>query len=265
MKLYNKPLTNLCAILLITCASVSAQTPVETLQAQYNGCIKAGRNKTECAKRWYQQTDSLLQLTYQQLWNRCDSAQRSNLEDEREEWMERRNAFFEVTMARFRRSSPDDPAEMFASNIGFINKHIAELQLSEPKHYSPELFQVGINGKYELPDDPGREEDDDYVRRLTVRVEDDGNVFFKLFMRSDYGGGSRAILSDVLPLKGNTGVYNYDAVGGTCSIRFIFKRRGVVVQLNTPEPGVNCVYGSNMPIDGFYRRISAKRPGYSAL
>lgn len=265
MKFYRKPLMNLCAILLAASVAANAQTPTEILQSRYNACIKAGDNKTDCAKRWYQQTDSLLESVYQQLRNRCDSAQLVNLADEREEWMERRNAFFEVTLGRYKRNAPDEPSEMFASNIGFLNKRIQELQVSEPQHYSPERFLVAINGKYELPDDREREEDDSYERRFTARQETDGSVLFKLLMRSDYGGGSKVVLSDTLHLVKNTGIYTYEAPGGSCSLRFEFKRRGVQIQLLPAEAGVNCIFGGDMPIDGFYLRISTKRPGYSAL
>lgn len=264
MKLYSKPLITLCAIVLAGTWRAGAQTSTDALHAQYSTCVKLGGNKIDCAKRWYQQTDSLLETVYQQLWKRCDSAQRVNLEDEREEWMEQRNLYFKSSYADFKRKDPDDPFPMFMANIGFINKRIKNLQLSEPKHYAPSSFLVGITGSYELEAEPGSVEEV-YVRRLLVREGNDGVTLMRLFFRSRDEEQNRVVLADSLPLQQNGALYVYDVPGGTCSIRFNFTRRGVNIRLLPAQEGVNCVFGKRVPIDGFYKRTSTKAPSYKAL
>lgn len=241
---------------------VKAQTPADTLKARYEACISQGRDKIECGKIWYQQTDSLMEVCYQELKSHCDSVQLVNLEDERQEWMEFRNNYYKSTYAAFKRNNPDDPTEMFKANIAFLNKRIKELTNSVPGHYLPEYFQVGITGKYQLRKvtEQVNADGDAYSTELRVRMKEDGGAYF--WLRAHTGGPDRddITLMDTTRLTGNASLYTYAVPGGTCSIQFRFTRTGVHVQLLREDEKLHCGFGRVLPIDGFYRRISSKAP-----
>lgn len=252
----------LVGVLIVWAGALRAQTAIETLQKQFEACVAAGGNKAECCRLWYQRTDSLLEATYQRLWVSGDSAQRFNMEDEREEWLEWRNAYFRDSYAIFKRRSPDDPSDMFRANIAFVNKRIQELVNSEIKHYSPAFFQVGITGRYLLQKekDEVNAENNPYVTELKVRMRDNGSAYF--WLRSHTLGADRddITLMDTTRLVNNGSFYTYAVSGGSCSIAFRFTRRGVTLNLIREDEKISCGFGSILPVDGFYRRTSSKSP-----
>jgi uncharacterized protein YecT (DUF1311 family) len=98
-------------------------------------CLDSGVNMLGCAKKFYFQMDSLLNVVYSNLRLTLDSSQKAVLKKEQQLWLIKRDAYFKKTFAVFKKKNPDrwedtaqdDAMLMYESNSEFVKNRILYL------------------------------------------------------------------------------------------------------------------------------------------
>lgn len=135
------------SIIHLTCFS-QTRSVLDSLENRYQACLDKGKNMFGCAKLFYQQMDSLLNVQYKQLRSSCDSVQKENLKQEQLKWLAKRDAYFKQTLNTFKSKNPkadpfgnafgaqDDAMSMFDDNATFVKKRLLELIGKKPTDFS---------------------------------------------------------------------------------------------------------------------------------
>lgn len=126
------------SIIHLACFS-QTKSVVDSLENRYQACLDKGRNMLGCAKLFYQQMDSLLNVQYKQLRSSCDSIGKEKLKEEQLKWLTKRDTYFKQTLGTFKsknlKADPfgnafgaqDDAMMMFDDNAAFVKKRVLEL------------------------------------------------------------------------------------------------------------------------------------------
>ncbi len=65
---------------------------------------------------------------------------------------------------------------------------------------------------------------------------------------------------DTLDYRSNKSVYINMQIDTTCKISFNFSKKGIIVKEETADFNSGCGFGHAVVADGFYRKISSKKP-----
>ncbi len=76
------------------CNSQTLET-VYKMKSDYQKCLNKGQNMRNCALEYYNQSDSLLNVSYKNLKSKISSKVQSKLKKEQLEWLKKRDQFFQ--------------------------------------------------------------------------------------------------------------------------------------------------------------------------
>ncbi|MGN7809630.1 lysozyme inhibitor LprI family protein [Flavobacterium sp. 22076] len=76
------------------CNSQTLET-VYKMKSDYQKCLNKGQNMRNCALEYYNQSDSLLNVSYKSLKSKISSKEQSKLKKEQLEWLKKRDQFFQ--------------------------------------------------------------------------------------------------------------------------------------------------------------------------
>lgn len=76
------------------CNSQTLET-VYKMKSDYQKCLNKGQNMRNCALEYYNQSDSLLNVSYKNLKSKISSKEQSKLKKEQLEWLKKRDQFFQ--------------------------------------------------------------------------------------------------------------------------------------------------------------------------
>lgn len=89
-------------VLLIFISLKSNSQTLETiykLKSKYQKCLDKGNNMRNCALEYYNQSDSLLNVSYKNLKAKMSSKEQSKLKKEQLAWLKKRDQFFQKVYA----------------------------------------------------------------------------------------------------------------------------------------------------------------------
>lgn len=138
------------AIITFTCSRSSGQknTTIDKLEQEYTACLDKGKTMLGCARIFYRQMDSMLNVQYTKLRISCDQIQAKNLKEEQVAWLAKRDEYFKKTLAEFKKKNPgadpygssfgarDDAMIMFDNNATFVKSRVVALANTNPAAYS---------------------------------------------------------------------------------------------------------------------------------
>lgn len=113
----------------------NAQT-IETLnkfKTSYQHCLDSGSGMKNCAIEYYNQSDSLLNVSYKNLKLKLSSKEQSKLKKEQLEWIKQRDKYFEKVYAdtkkegHFTEGSSDFDMVVFDEKAKFVFIRVKEL------------------------------------------------------------------------------------------------------------------------------------------
>ena len=125
-------------ITLLVCITGQAQTTktIDSLENETKRCYDKGGYMLGCAKKFYYQMDSMLNVVYFKLRSGFDSTQKVSLKKEQLKWLATRDAFFKSTFKKFKKNNPaispygsawgaqDDAMFMYDDNAKYIKKRV---------------------------------------------------------------------------------------------------------------------------------------------
>ncbi|HUS02881.1 MAG TPA: lysozyme inhibitor LprI family protein [Chitinophagaceae bacterium] len=112
---------------------------IDSLQNAEQNCLDRGQYMLGCAKRFYAQMDSMLNLVYLKLHSTLDNTKQVKLKMEQRLWLAKRNTYFKKTLKKFKDNNPnispsgsawgaqDDAMFMYDDNAAFVKTRIWEL------------------------------------------------------------------------------------------------------------------------------------------
>lgn len=89
-------------VLLVFISLKSNSQTLETiykLKSKYQKCLDKGNNMRNCALEYYNQSDSLLNVSYKNLKTKMSSKEQSKLKKEQLAWLKKRDQFFQKVYA----------------------------------------------------------------------------------------------------------------------------------------------------------------------
>ncbi|QSW89433.1 MULTISPECIES: lysozyme inhibitor LprI family protein [Flavobacterium] len=89
-------------VLLVFISLKSNSQTLETiykLKSKYQKCLDKGNNMRNCALEYYNQSDSLLNVSYKNLKAKMSSKEQSKLKKEQLAWLKKRDQFFQKVYA----------------------------------------------------------------------------------------------------------------------------------------------------------------------
>lgn len=112
---------------------------IDSLQKAEQNCLDQGKYMLGCAKMFYFQMDSMLNVVYLKLSSRLDLEAQSGLRTEQKLWLAKRDTYFKQTLKKFSGANPgispygsaggaqDDAMFMYDDNAAFIKKRVLVL------------------------------------------------------------------------------------------------------------------------------------------
>ncbi|WDF61505.1 lysozyme inhibitor LprI family protein [Flavobacterium sp. KACC 22758] len=89
-----KSIILVCILASMYCNSQTLET-VYKMKSDYQKCLNKGQNMRNCALEYYNQSDSLLNVSYKNLKSKISSKEQSKLKKEQLEWLKKRDQFFQ--------------------------------------------------------------------------------------------------------------------------------------------------------------------------
>lgn len=113
----------------------NAQTieTVNKFKTSYQHCLDSGSGMKNCAIEYYNQSDSLLNVSYKNLKLKLSSKEQSKLKKEQLEWIKQRDKYFEKVYAdtkkegHFTEGSSDFDMVVFDEKAKFVFIRVKEL------------------------------------------------------------------------------------------------------------------------------------------
>lgn len=115
------------------CSFAQSRRAVEDMAARHQTCLDEGRHMLQCSREYYRQMDSLLNMTYKNLYSGMAPAEREMLKKEQVSWLRRRDEYFKEQQAKYRKSfdAGEMGADMFMvvydDDAEFVKERILEL------------------------------------------------------------------------------------------------------------------------------------------
>jgi uncharacterized protein YecT (DUF1311 family) len=98
---------NLILIILVFLATnayaQTSQAALDSLESQYQQCLSSDHRMYDCAVNYYQQLDSLLNSTLQQLYSNLDQDKLQQLQSDQSAWEEKKTEYFKKIDERVER------------------------------------------------------------------------------------------------------------------------------------------------------------------
>jgi len=133
--------TLLLYISVVAAAFIPVNSPAQNgktivrMEEAEQACLDSGVYMPGCAKKFYFQMDSLLNIVYTELRLTLDSSQKVALKKEQKLWLIKRDTYFKKALAGFKKKNPgrsedtaqDDAMLMYESNAEFVKNRILYL------------------------------------------------------------------------------------------------------------------------------------------
>lgn len=113
----------------------NAQTmeTVSKLKTSYQHCLDSGSGMKNCSIEYYNQSDSLLNISYKNLKLKLSSKEQSKLKKEQLDWIKKRDLYFEKVYSdtkkegHFSEGSNDFDMVVFDEKANFVFARVREL------------------------------------------------------------------------------------------------------------------------------------------
>jgi len=113
----------------------NAQTmeTVNQLKSSYQHCLNSGNGMKNCSIEYYNQSDSLLNISYKNLKLKLSSKEQSKLKKEQLDWIKKRDLYFEKVYSdtkkegHFTEGSSDFDMVVFDEKANYIFARVKEL------------------------------------------------------------------------------------------------------------------------------------------
>jgi uncharacterized protein YecT (DUF1311 family) len=110
---------------------------VDTLQAAYLHCLDEGSNMTACAKVFYIQMDSMLNIVYNKLQATLNEPEKTALKKDQAAWLLNRDIYFKQTALQLQKNNQhktsikkpgqDNTMMIYDANAGFVKQRVIVL------------------------------------------------------------------------------------------------------------------------------------------
>jgi uncharacterized protein YecT (DUF1311 family) len=101
---------------------------ISKLDSAYQICLDKGENMPGCSERYYSQMDSMLNVVYNLLRIRSDTAGRKHLKAEQKEWLSNRDEYFNSLPDNEKDLQGEDKEMDIADKkAGYVRKRVLEL------------------------------------------------------------------------------------------------------------------------------------------
>lgn len=106
---------------------------VSKLKSSYQHCLDGGNGMKNCSLDYYEKSDSLLNVMYNNLKLKLSSKEQSKLKKEQVEWVKKRNAYFEKLYSdtkkegNFSEGSSDFDMVVFDEKGNYVLARVKEL------------------------------------------------------------------------------------------------------------------------------------------
>lgn len=114
------------------CNSQTLET-VSKLKASYQHCLDSGNGMKNCSVVYYNQSDSLLNVTYKNLKLKLSSKEQSKLKKEQLDWIKQRDLYFEKVYSdtkkggNFSEGSKDFDMVVYDEQANYVFGRVKEL------------------------------------------------------------------------------------------------------------------------------------------
>ncbi|GAA4165426.1 hypothetical protein GCM10022217_37640 [Chryseobacterium ginsenosidimutans] len=126
--------TLLVIILISTWSSCNSQTlkTIEQFENKHQDCLDTGINMKNCSAKYYNQSDSLLNIVYKKLKANLNSTEQTKLKNEQLYWLKKRDSYFKKAYLEAKNEGPfpePDDLEMvyLDKKSNFIMDRVKEL------------------------------------------------------------------------------------------------------------------------------------------
>jgi len=96
--------------------------PLEEINTKYQSCLDTGVDMSGCSKRYFQQIDSLLHVTYRYLKSGLGATEKETLKKEQLAWLEERKNFFRQENAILQKKSEAGEGGLDLAMISYDSK-----------------------------------------------------------------------------------------------------------------------------------------------
>ncbi len=114
--------------------SLSAQSTktIDSLEKKYQSCLDEGVNMLRCAKKFYAEMDSMLNVTYKVLQSKNDSIARYELKISQRKWLRKRDSVFIQIEKKYKSNSSgtaksDDLMLIIDEKAVYVKERVIEL------------------------------------------------------------------------------------------------------------------------------------------
>jgi uncharacterized protein YecT (DUF1311 family) len=257
--------------------AVSAQTlkTIASFEVQYQACLDKGQFMLGCAKTFYNEMDSLLNVRYKSLRSICDSVQKDNLRDEQLEWLSKKDKQFIENRRQVNRKAKRDgyaggeieTMMLTETNANYVKQRVIQLIARSPKNYSAENYHINPTGFYFLDSktETRNGETYGYFGDIAVKYISHNKVVVRLFVCKGAPSYSSGTVADTLTIINNKAIYRNAQFDSSCRIIFTFFRQGIKVEELANDYNFGCDFGHAVIADGYYKRKSNKTPSDKEL
>jgi uncharacterized protein YecT (DUF1311 family) len=243
----------------------------ELIENKYQNCLDKGQNMLECSQTFYKEADSILNVAFKRIRQKCDSAQKENLKDEQLEWLSKRDIAFKKnknevskeTETKITEFKNDENMMLLDKNANMVIERTNRLFNAQPKDYSPENYKVSLTGFYDLDSKTENKNDDvfGYMGQILVKAIDNDKIVINLNINRGAPSYNMGILVDTIEVKNNQAIYETkEKSDGPCKLIFTFYRRGLKIDHIAEDYNFSCGFGHAVIANGFYKRKSNKTP-----
>jgi uncharacterized protein YecT (DUF1311 family) len=123
---------------------------INSLESAYQKCLDKGQFMRGCSNTFYSQMDSLLNLQYRKLREKCDSVQKANLKDDQLRWLNIRDKQFKFNKQQVYKEAKENGYDggqdeimiLTDKNTMFVKDRVIELIKKSPDDYSADKYKI---------------------------------------------------------------------------------------------------------------------------
>ena len=144
-------LSFLIILFISNCLTAFSQTEktIDSLERQHQTCLDKGEYMLGCSKKFYFQIDSLLNIQYKKLREKCDNTQKANLKDDQIKWLAARDKQFKYNRQHVHKEAKESGFEggqdeimiLTDKNSMFVRDRVVELLNKLPNNYSANKYK----------------------------------------------------------------------------------------------------------------------------
>jgi uncharacterized protein YecT (DUF1311 family) len=87
------------------CNSQTMKT-IEQFENRYQDCLDSGKNMKNCSIKYYNQSDSLLNVAYKRLKAKLNATEQTKLKNEQLSWLKKRDLYFKKAYLEAKNEGP---------------------------------------------------------------------------------------------------------------------------------------------------------------